>query len=98
MGMLKWAAPLDLPRSYSVILKALYKNIIKSKMAAMQTEEVVLYRTRFAPRKPGFDIYPFDSVPYKSSDAAPAIETDDDNNKSSQIATSIKAIDLIKIV
>jgi len=96
MGMLKWAAPLDLPRSYAVILKALYNNIIKSKMAGMQTEALVLYRTRFASLKPGFDLYPFDSVSYKSSDALPAIG--DDKDQTVKVATSVKAIHLMKVV
>jgi hypothetical protein len=33
--MLKWAAPLDLPKSYKVILEAMYKNVILTKMAAI---------------------------------------------------------------
>jgi hypothetical protein len=92
MGMLKWAAPLDLPKSYAVILKALYSNIIKTKMAAMQTEEVVLYRTRFASRKAEFDLYPFDSVSYKQN------EVIEDKEQTVKVATSVKAIDLMKIV
>jgi hypothetical protein len=48
LGMLKWAAPLDLPRTYQTIMSTLYNCLIQDKLAQVQTNDVVEYRTRIA--------------------------------------------------
>ena len=60
--MLKWALPLDYQRTIDVLTESLFQKVTLEKVRAAQTDELVEFRTRVAPRSVAAlkNVYPFD--------------------------------------
>lgn len=98
MGMLKWAAPLDTAQTYKVILKALYHKVVHQQLKEVQTREVIEYRTRYAPKRPALDHYPFDSIYYNSEEASAKSSDKGAQEKESSPTNDQRDIDLLRMV
>jgi|LauGreDrversion4_2_1035121.scaffolds.fasta_scaffold19071_7 hypothetical protein len=61
--MLKWVLPLDTERTLEVLVETLVKKVLPI-IAGAQTQDQVLYRTRFTQEPTTKSAYPYDKYTF----------------------------------